>query len=268
MADTNLIFDIGCHRGEDSRFYLRKGFRVIAVEANPALCRELRDTFSSEITNGQFRLIESAIADAPGQVEFFVNSAHSIWGTIRSEFVERDKENFFPIVVPSITFGSLLEDHGVPRYLKIDIEGADMLCLEGLLSASDRPDFVSFESGRKTVSALRSELSLLTRLGYARFQLVDQKTVQRQKEPFPAREGQYADCELAPDATGLFGLELPGRWHSPPGFTASYMKILARDRLTGLAKRVALPDLIHGSWYDIHAAKVGSLIPAGATVSG
>jgi FkbM family methyltransferase len=200
MQNNNLIFDIGCHRGEDARFYLRKGFRVVAVEANPLLCRELRDVFSSEMASGQFVLVESAIAETSGEVEFFVNSAQSIWGTIRSEFVERDKENFQRIVVPSVNFNVILQRYGTPRYLKIDIEGADMLCLEALLSVTSRPDFVSFESDRKTLSALRCELSLLMRLGYRKFQFVDQKTVQRQKQPFPAREGLYADCEPAADA--------------------------------------------------------------------
>jgi FkbM family methyltransferase len=255
MPDGNLIFDVGCHRGEDSRFYLRKGFRVVAVEANPALCRELRDMFFREIANGQFVLVERAIAEVSGEVEFFVNSAHSIWGTISREFAERDRMNFCRMVVPSVTFSSLLQSYGVPRYLKIDIEGADMLCLESLLLASDRPDFVSFESDRKTISALRSELSLLTRLGYRRFQLVDQKTVQKQEQPRPAREGLYADCGIAPDAAGLFGLELPGRWLPTSGFVASYARVMARDRLAGLAKRCGLPNLIRGSWYDIHAAK-------------
>jgi spermidine synthase len=39
----NLIYDIGMHDGSDSEFYLRKGYRVVAVEANPKLveaCRE------------------------------------------------------------------------------------------------------------------------------------------------------------------------------------------------------------------------------------
>jgi FkbM family methyltransferase len=255
MPDRNLIFDVGCHRGEDSRFYLRKGFRVVAVEANPELCRELRDTFSREIASGQFVLVEKAIAEVSGEVEFFVNSAHSIWGTICREIAERDGMNISRIVVPSVTFNSLLQSYGVPRYLKIDIEGADMLCLKSLLSEPDRPDFVSFETDRKTISALRAELSLLTRLGYQRFQLVDQKTVQKQSQPFPAREGLHADCGIAPDAAGLFGLELPGRWLSIPGFIASYTRVMARDRLAGLARRCALPNLIRGSWYDVHAAK-------------
>jgi hypothetical protein len=33
----NLIFDIGMHVGEDTRYYLNTGFDVIAIEANPFL---------------------------------------------------------------------------------------------------------------------------------------------------------------------------------------------------------------------------------------
>jgi FkbM family methyltransferase len=255
MPDSNLIFDIGCHRGEDSRFYLRKHFRVVAVEANPTLCHELCEMFSREIADGEFVLVESAIAETPGEVAFFINSTQSIWSTTRSDFMERDKDNFSRIVVPAVTFQSLLQQYGVPRYLKIDIEGADMLCLEGLLSVSDRPNFVSFESHRKTLSALRSELSLLMRLGYRRFQLVDQKTVQQQTQPQPAREGVYAELAIATDAAGLFGRELPGRWLTPAGFIARYIGVIVRDRLAGAARRLGLPNFIRGSWYDIHAAK-------------
>jgi hypothetical protein len=30
---ANLIFDLGSHNGQDSDFYLKKGFTVVAVEA-------------------------------------------------------------------------------------------------------------------------------------------------------------------------------------------------------------------------------------------
>ena len=36
---SDLIYDIGMHEGEDSEFYLLKGFRVVAVEADPDLCQ-------------------------------------------------------------------------------------------------------------------------------------------------------------------------------------------------------------------------------------
>jgi hypothetical protein len=59
MTNTSLIFDIGCHEGQDSDFYLRKGFTVVAVEANPALCVQLKQRFSQEIEDGQFTLVEN-----------------------------------------------------------------------------------------------------------------------------------------------------------------------------------------------------------------
>ena len=31
--ENNLIYDVGLHKGEDSEFYLKKGFRVVAIEA-------------------------------------------------------------------------------------------------------------------------------------------------------------------------------------------------------------------------------------------
>ena len=33
----DLIFDVGLHKGEDAAYYLRKGFRVVGIDANPDL---------------------------------------------------------------------------------------------------------------------------------------------------------------------------------------------------------------------------------------
>jgi hypothetical protein len=41
----NLIFDIGMNVCEDTDFYLEKGFRVVAVEANPAACRNAAEKY-------------------------------------------------------------------------------------------------------------------------------------------------------------------------------------------------------------------------------
>jgi hypothetical protein len=37
MAETALISDVGAHKGEDTKFYRRKGFSLIALEAVPQL---------------------------------------------------------------------------------------------------------------------------------------------------------------------------------------------------------------------------------------
>jgi len=42
---NNLIFDVGMHKGEDTDFYIKKGFDVIGFEANPELIKYLKKLF-------------------------------------------------------------------------------------------------------------------------------------------------------------------------------------------------------------------------------
>ena len=57
-----LVYDVGMHRGEDTEFYLRRGFDVIGIEANPQLVEMLREKFRSEIRTGRVTIIGKAIA--------------------------------------------------------------------------------------------------------------------------------------------------------------------------------------------------------------
>jgi len=40
------IFDIGMNNGEDTKYYLEKGYNVVAIEANEDLCSISRKRFS------------------------------------------------------------------------------------------------------------------------------------------------------------------------------------------------------------------------------
>ena len=119
---TNLIYDLGSHNGQDSEFYLKKGFTVVAVEANPARMRRLETAFSREIAEGRYVLVEKAVGERFGKVTFFLNTERSIWGT--TEYNPRYKErssakvspNWTEIVVPSIPFSWLTDQFGVPCF--------------------------------------------------------------------------------------------------------------------------------------------------------
>jgi FkbM family methyltransferase len=168
MVDRSLIFDVGCNNGQDADFYLKKGFRVVGIEANPALSDVLKKRFADEIAAGRFMLVEEAIAEAAGEVAFYVNEKENIRSTIRPSHIEIASALGRPptkTVVPSITFPSLIEKFGVPYFMKVDLEGADLLCLEGLTSFDELPLFLSTEyplSFTGQVSVLR----LLRKLGY------------------------------------------------------------------------------------------------------
>jgi hypothetical protein len=92
--------------------------------------------------------------------------------------VTREREAHHSITVQCRRLDEILAEHGLPHYLKVDIEGNDIICCNQL-TPDTRPTFVSVEMGH---------IELLLRLrdiGYDRFQLVRQFPLQyvRQAEP-------------------------------------------------------------------------------------
>ena len=120
-----------------------------------------------------------AIAEQAGEVEFYLNEIENIRSTIMRDHAELAAALGRPptkIVVPSITFPTLIETFGVPSFMKVDIEGADLLCLEGLTPFDEVPLFLSTEYPMSLTGQIRV-LLLLRKLGYRRFQVIDQKSV-------------------------------------------------------------------------------------------
>jgi FkbM family methyltransferase len=216
----DLIIDVGMHRGEDTRFYLAKGFRVAAVEANPALATAARETFAAEITAGRLRIFEAAITETPGTVSLAVADDATEWSSLSAGFVARNERNsgttYRHVDVPAMRFEQVLEEVGIPHYLKVDIEGYDMLCVRALRAFDERPDFVSIESAVSSLDApldaAFDELAELWTLGYRRFGYVNQNAHPWRRAPNPAREGAYVDERLTTVQSGLFGEELPVPW--------------------------------------------------------
>ena len=222
MKRPNLIIDVGMHDGQDTAFYLAKGFDVVAIEANPALVEAARDRFSSEIEAGRLQILPVAVAETVATMPLAVCDEESIWSSMSPAFVKRN-ELFAGVAyryvdVPTRTFESILEEVGVPRYLKVDIEGMDGLCIRALKQLEHLPDFVSVESNVSSpvggFDSVFDELSALWELGYRRFAYVDQSKHPAVKPPNPPSEGHFADVAFTENCSGLFGEELPVRWET------------------------------------------------------
>jgi FkbM family methyltransferase len=277
----DLVFDVGLHRGQDTEFYLKKGFRVVAFEANPELARTCRERFAEAISQGRLVIVEGAIvapgAATSGSVKFWLNESMDIWGTADPGWADRNARlgtRSRAIDVPAVDFSRALREHGVPRYMKIDIEGCDLVCLRALQEFRHRPRYLSMESDKTSLDAVRAELSLLEELGYDAFQIVEQSSIpRRQRQPAPAREGVATEHRFERGCSGLFGLELPGRWRSRSGAISRYRWIrlgyallgddgvltrtgLPGERLVRLACKVMLGLVTRApvpGWYDTHA---------------
>jgi FkbM family methyltransferase len=264
--ENDLIFDLGMHVGQDTEFYLKKGFRVVAVEADPELCTGAEQRFASSIRDRRLTIVNKAIAREPGMVKFYRNVNRSIWGTIDPERAERNvrlRTVNELITVEATTLPDLLQQFGVPYYLKIDIEGLDMVAVEGLAGVTNRPQYVSIESDTDSFKALRREIRTFMNLGYDRFKVVNQERVHKQIPPKPPLEGEFVVFNFGYGATGLFGEEAPGSWLTAEQAIEAYRPIFFWCALTGdegfvrneLARRVLNRLGFRSGWYDTHAKR-------------
>lgn len=262
-SDQGLIFDLGLHKGEDADFYLKKGFRVVGVDASPQLCAEVADKLRPHVESGRLTIVNKAIAKEAGSITFY-NNESSVWGTVNPDWADRNARRGYAnreITVEAITMADLVRDHGVPYYLKIDIEGMDLVALNGLQAFAERPSYVSIESDKDSFRELRREITSLSDLGYDLFKIVPQRTISRQKLPKPPREGLYVDHRFPFGSSGAFGEETPGRWLTADQAIEAYRPIFLRYALTGydpfVTSRVARKLLrlagFDAGWYDTHA---------------
>jgi FkbM family methyltransferase len=267
---ADLIYDFGMHDGRDTAFYLAKGFRVIAVEAAPDLCEQARKRFAEQVKTGALTVVNRAVVDSPGPITFYTNP-HTVWGTVHRSWADRNASLGSPssgqITIDGILARDLLAEHGIPYYMKVDLEGSDRLCLEALLDFGDRPKYISIESDKLSFSSIEREFDLLEQLGYSRFKVVPQHKVDKQKPPQPPLEGSWVQYKFHGGESGLFGEEAPGRWLSRRRAVALYRMIFVKYRIAGDyvqgGASLSVKALGRGlstvigpaGWYDTHAAR-------------
>ena len=75
MQEKSVVFDLGMHNGDDTAYYLERGFKVIAVEANAGLCDECNLRFESRISHGDLFILNKAIWEKDGRIiDFYISS--------------------------------------------------------------------------------------------------------------------------------------------------------------------------------------------------
>jgi FkbM family methyltransferase len=239
LIRNDLVFDIGANHGEDTAFYLSKGFQCIAVEANPLIASKLRERFAEPISMGMLTLLNIGVWNEAKTLTFYVNEHNDHWSSFDRGYGTRDGTSYHTLEVECILIDELLERYGVPRYMKIDVEGADRHILESLRTRTIVPPFISVEEyGLKALDDLRAA-------GYEHFKFLPQSDKSWAVSPSPSLEGGYVDRQSNGRDSGLFGLELPGAWMTYEQATTHFAKTIRDAGSTYVG--------FLGEWWDIHA---------------
>jgi FkbM family methyltransferase len=69
---NQLGYDVGLHNGNNTAYYLNKGCRVVAIEANPTLVAQASRRFKREIADERLILVNAAVAETEGSLPFWI----------------------------------------------------------------------------------------------------------------------------------------------------------------------------------------------------
>jgi len=242
-SDRLIVFDIGLHHGDDTDFYLKKGYDVVAIEADPRHVEKARVRFKDALESGRLEIVDKAIAPEPGIVTFYQNLDKDDWGSIDPAFGTRDDTRYNELTVPAVTFDEIYArvttGRGARRvhYIKCDIEGGDIYVLQQLGRCANKPRYISVESVKLEY------LAWMLTIGCTAFKLANQNLNWLTRLPKPAREGLDIEYAFVPGSSGPFGEELPGRWLS--------FREAAELYLT-LRRAGDMYPSISNAWYDFH----------------
>jgi FkbM family methyltransferase len=278
-----LVFDLGFHKGEDTAYYLDSGFSVVAVEADHSLYECGLCRFEKQIQTGRLILIHAVVVGweqglSKDEIEYHPHSTNSVWGSADERFVRRNAEHFrMPhdpaVMVRTTTLEKLVEQFGVPYFLKIDIEGLDSAVVADIERLPAFPAFVSWETGKRNlIETLRLHL-MLWMLGYDRFRVMQQcynheKTYQprassESKKFEPASSGPMPDrCRqhwhgLLYSANAHLCLSLIYRIIGPYSVWSWAERSLPRqvaDMLKSVRSDLSGRSIPFPGWFDAHAA--------------
>jgi len=167
----DLVFDIGAHVGDRVAAFRRLGARVVAVEPQPALRTTLK------LLRGWDRAVAIepvALGRADGSIKLKLNLDNPTVSTASADFIRAaagapgwDGQAWTrTAVVPMTTLDALIDRHGAPAFIKIDVEGFEAEVLAGL----SRPvPALSFEFTTIQRGVAAAAIDRCAALGYASF---------------------------------------------------------------------------------------------------
>ena len=167
----DLVFDVGAHVGDRVASFRRLGARVVAVEPQRAMVRALK------LLHGRSKsvAIEAvAVGRKPGRARMLINANNPTVSSVSPAFAEAahgapgwETQRWSETAdVELTTLDALIAKHGVPAFIKLDVEGFEAEALYGLSQAVRALSFEFTTIQRDVANACIERCSAI---GYACF---------------------------------------------------------------------------------------------------
>lgn len=157
LEDTERMIDAGAFPGALAIIAAKKGAEVIALEPDPENAEQLRKNLKLNDVEDKVKVVEVGLWKERDQKSFERDKALGMASRIKEEA---------EITIQLDTLDSVIQKHGRPDLVKMDIEGAETEALEGASETMKEvePDFEIAtyhlnEEGEKTYHEIEDKLS-------------------------------------------------------------------------------------------------------------
>lgn len=173
ISKNDLVFDIGANLGEKTKIFLKCGARVIAVEPQKACLKKLNERYKS---NKNVKIEPFGLSSEKSSATIYTSTLSNAVSTFSKKWQKGRFENEInwdgEELVEMITLEDLIQQHGVPKFCKIDVEGFELEVIKGLKS---KIPVISFEFSEEFVDETIEIIEILSKLGFTEFNLLEEE---------------------------------------------------------------------------------------------
>lgn len=176
-----LVFDIGSNIGTTIEFFSQRTSTVIGFEPNPTLFSRLQQRFE----NCNVIIDPRGLSNEIGRKSFRIANADTI-STFSDDWVNNSRFTGGytwndSIIVETTTLDSIIEQYGIPDYIKIDVEGYEFEVLTSLTKLLENT-IISFEWAEEQKNKIEQTINYLFDLGYKNFSYTEADKIQLSDE--------------------------------------------------------------------------------------
>ena len=136
ITKNDLVYDVGCNIGSRTKIFLNLGAKVVGFEPQVDLCNFLDAHLKR---NKNFTLEKTALGSTSDIKEIKISDAH-VLSSMSDRWIHATQQsgrfkNYKwdkTEKVPVTTLDEKIKVYGIPKYIKIDVEGYELEVLKGL----------------------------------------------------------------------------------------------------------------------------------------